>query len=255
MMFKIIKSSTECVLTISVILLAINFNIINVHGQTITPVENLSTTVSTQSKKVIYLTFDLDMNGRMYQKYLKNKSLKWYDPALFSYLEENNVKATFFLSGLFVKTYPDLIKELALNKNFSFQNHSYDESAFTEHCYWLKTLKNDEAKIKQIKDTQDIIKQTTGQTPTYFRFPGICHDVKNDKLVENIGFKIDNGTIIPSDPFNTKTSKMVKIILDQAKDGGVVIMHGGGHNAPKSLEVLKQIVPELKSREYIFGQL
>lgn len=208
----------------------------------------------TPSKK-IYLTFDMDMDGHMHKRLSKDKSLRWYDPELISYLVKNNIQATFFISGLFAETYPELLKSLALNPNFSFQNHAYDETAFVPHCYWLSTLKGDKEKTDQITKTQDVIQKTTGQTPEYFRYPGICHDQKNDTLVQNMGFKISNGSINPSDPFNKNKDKMVKIVMKEAKDGGVVVMHVGGPNAPKSLEVLKEIVPGLVSKDFAFTKL
>ena len=244
-------------LTIGLIL----FGLFNVYLYQKTKSSEQSTAVNvseikliTPSKK-IYLTFDMDMNKHMHDRLSKNKLLKWYDPELISYLDKNNIQATFFISGLFAETYPELLKELASNPNFSFQNHAYDESGFTPHCYWLKSLKGDKEKTDQITKTQNIIQQITGQTPEYFRYPGICHDKKNDTLVQNLGFKISNGTINPSDPFNKNKDKMVKTVMNKAKDGGVVIMHVGGPNAPKSLEVLKQIVPELVSKDFAFAKL
>ncbi|MEI8062138.1 MAG: polysaccharide deacetylase family protein [bacterium] len=205
--------------------------------------------------KKIYLTFDMDMSDTMSRRLEKQKDFKWYDPELISYLDKNNIQATFFISGLFADTYPEVIRSLALNPNFSFQNHAYDESAFVSNCYWLKTLKTDKDKIEQIMKTQISIQKTAGQTPDYFRYPGICHDQKNDELVQKLGFKISNGNVIPSDPFNHNKEKMVKTVMKEAKDGSVVVMHVGGPNAPKSLEVLKQIVPELASKDFIFAKL
>lgn len=195
----------------------------------------------------------MDMNGKMYSEYVK-KGVKWYDPALLQYLEDNHIKSTLFMSGLFIKAYPGIVKDLAVTDLFSFENHAYDESAFVPHCYWLKTLKSDVEKVDQIRRTEEIIKQATGQAPKYFRYPGICHDRSSDKLVASLGFVIDNGTVIPGDPFSLNTEEMVRVILNEAKDGSVVIMHVGGKNAPKSLEVLKQIVPVLEARGYEFAR-
>jgi peptidoglycan/xylan/chitin deacetylase (PgdA/CDA1 family) len=196
----------------------------------------------------------MDMNQAMYKKTVATNK-KWYDPALFSYLEQNNIEATFFVSGLFVVAYPDLIKNLASSSNYSFQNHSYDESSFVPHCYWLTTLTSTAQKVDQIQLTEDIIRQTTGQTAAYFRFPGICHSVADDTLVKSLGYTINDGSVIPSDPFNTHTAAMVKTILTQAADGATIIMHVGGPNAPKSLAVLRQIVPKLKAEGYVFAKL
>jgi peptidoglycan/xylan/chitin deacetylase (PgdA/CDA1 family) len=206
------------------------------------------------AEKNIYLTFDMDMNGSMYTKTLATEK-KWYDPDLFTYLEQKNIPAAFFASGLFIVAYPELIKDLAATGEFSFENHSYDESSFIPHCYWLATLQSNEEKITQIAETEAIIKQTTGQTATYFRFPGICHNAENDTLVKSLGYTINDGSIIAGDPFNSSTTAMVANILAKATDGGTVLMHVGGPNAPKSLDVLEQIVPVLEAEGYEFKKL
>ncbi|HEX9503721.1 MAG TPA: polysaccharide deacetylase family protein [Patescibacteria group bacterium] len=207
------------------------------------------------NKKTLYLTLDADMNGSM-QKRLQNKTVKaWYDPELIEYLKANNIKATFFVSGLFAEVYSNLIRDLNSTGNYTFENHSYDESGFTPYCYGLQTLKTDQEKIDQINKTQKILKDLTGRSPKYFRFPGICHGAHDDQLVQNLGLINNDGDVVASDPFNSNAQKIVQNIYRQVKDRGVIIMHVGGPNAPKSLEVLKQIIPHLQDQGYTFSSL
>ena len=213
-----------------------------------------ASSLSARGGKIIYLTFDMDMNEFMYKKTITTGE-KWYDPAVFAYLERNHVPASFFVSGLFAVAYPDLMKSLASTSEFSFENHSYDESSFTPHCYWLIALGSDSVKAAQIEATERLIQSLTGQTPKYFRFPGICHDKASDTLVESLGYAINDGTIAPSDPFNTDTKRMVQVVMSGARDGATIIMHVGGHNAPESLALLEQIVPDLEAEGYVFEKL
>ncbi|MBI3626538.1 polysaccharide deacetylase family protein [Candidatus Uhrbacteria bacterium] len=141
------------------------------------------------------------------------------------------------------------------NSLFSFQNHSYDESGFTPHCYWLTHLKTDKQKTDQINLTQDILTRLTGKAPTMFRFPGLCRSATDDKLVENLGYIINNGSVIASDPFNHSLEKIISNVLTRAKDGGVIVMHIGGPNARESYDALIKIIPELEARGYVFGKL
>lgn len=206
------------------------------------------------AQKVIYLTFDLDMSQSMYKK-AESTGEKWYNPALFTYLEEQHIPATFFVSGLFAVAYPDLIHSLASSTDYSFENHSYDESSFVSHCYRLAVLKTDQEKINQIQKTEEILKKDTGQTATFFRFPGLCTDEHNNALVQSLGYVIDHSPVIAGDPFNGHTKSIVHAVLTGATSSAVVIMHVGGHNAPRSLAALKQIVPGLREQGYTFGKL
>jgi peptidoglycan/xylan/chitin deacetylase (PgdA/CDA1 family) len=205
-------------------------------------------------QKTIHLTFDMDMNEVMYERAL-TRGEKWYDPALFTYLEQSNVAATFFVSGLFVLAYPDLIENLASNPAFSFQNHSYDEASFTPHCYRLNTLTTARQKIDRIQRTEQIIKNYTGQRATYFRFPGICTNAQENALVESLGYAVEDGTVVAGDPFNENLQAIVNAVLAKAKNEATVIMHVGGANAPKSLAALEQIVPQLRAQGYQFATL
>ena len=145
--------------------------------------------------------------------------------------------------------------DLASNKNFAFENHSYDKSSFTSHCYWLSTLTTNQEKIDQISETEQIIKKDTGQTATYFRFPGTCTNAQNNLLIKQLGYAINDGTVISGDPFNKNTAAIVNAVLANATSSATILMHIGGPNAPKSLVALKRIVPKLASEGYQFKEL
>ena len=213
-----------------------------------------STTVAATTGKPIYLSLDLDMNGSMYRK-IRSEGKVWYDPAVFAYLEQHKVPATFFVSGLFAVAYPELIQNLASSGQFAFENHSYDESSFVPHCYWLRTLTTDPQKIQQVEDTEQILKKDTGQTAALFRFPGACTNARNDALVKSLGYTVNDGTDISGDPFNKDTNAIVRAVLVQATPGATILMHVGGPNAPRSLAVLEQVVPKLEARGYRFERL
>ncbi len=227
------------------------------HHQALQPVAatSITATSSTASiSKPIYLSFDMDMNEPMYQK-IKSEGKVWYDPALFAYLEQNHIPATFFVSGLFAVAYPDLMHSLASSSDFAFENHGYDESSFTPHCYWLRTLRTDQQKKDSITKTENIIKDDTGQTATYFRFPGVCTNAQDNALVRSLGYVINDGTDIAGDPFNKNAKAIVHAVLTHATSGATVLMHIGGPNAPESLVVLKQVVPALEAAGYQLEKL
>lgn len=229
------------------------------HGRMPVPHATASATVVATSSastpsKPIYLTFDLDMNGFMYQKTMQTGRV-WYNPAVFTYLEQKRIPATFFVSGLFATTYPQLMEQLASTSQFAFENHSYDESSFVPHCYWLSTLKTKQQKIDAVAKTESIIKKYTGQTATYFRFPGDCTNTQNNALIKSLGYAINDGTDISGDPFNKNANAIIRAVLSNATSSATILMHVGGPNAPESLTVLKYIVPKLEAEGYQFERL
>lgn len=203
--------------------------------------------------KLIYLTFDADMTASMQARINSGEVKLWYDPQLFKYLEDNKIPSLIFTTGMFVEVYPDLIKELSVNNSFQFGNHSYDHPGFTKYCYHLNTINTDQEKIHQIQKAQGSIQKATGQTPKYFRFPGLCHMPADDALVISQGLKVMDADLVSDDAFNSNRDAIVKHILGNIKANDVVLMHVGGPNAPKDFEVLKTIVPILRDLGYTFA--
>jgi len=206
-----------------------------------------------QPIKTVYLTFDADMTRGM-QAQVQNGAIKnWYDPELFKYLEQEKIPATIFVTGLFVETYPDLIKELSKSGLIKFENHSFDHLAFTSNCYNLRSAGSDQQKNAEIVTAQSAIKLATGTVPEYFRFPGLCHTEKDLDLVKQTGLKILDADVVAGDAFNKNAQSIENKVLGNTKSGDVILFHVGGPNAPKTLEALKKIVPKLKERGLNFG--
>jgi len=81
-------------------------------------------------KNLIALTFDADMTPRMQEELKSGAVEKWYDERIVSLLEQESVQATFFITGMWAETYPDVVKKLSDTSLFEVANHSYDHGAF-----------------------------------------------------------------------------------------------------------------------------
>ena len=122
---------------------------IDIYQETIKTVNTkikVPTKIFDPSKKFIALTFD------------DGPSI--YTKKIIDILKKNNCNATFFVLGNKVEIYQDVLKESLKNGN-EIGNHSYSHK-------WLIKLNKNELE-KQIYKTQEIIKKTTGYTPTLLR--------------------------------------------------------------------------------------
>ncbi|GEM_PF-1862602 len=210
---------------------------------------------SKTSDKTVFLTFDADMTPYMKKEQKSGLVKQWYDPTLIDYLEKNNIQATFFVTGMFAEMYPDLIKHLAANPNFSIQNHTYDHSAFEPHCFHLSFIVSDQEKQTEIKKTQSILKSITGKTPTYFRYPGLCHNAHDDTLVAADGLLLVHGEFNSGDAYMRKPELIVRNIFNNLKRGNVIIFHLGTKKSPATTDAVKLLIPKLKKSGYIFSHL
>ncbi len=221
----------------------------------LTPSTTSTSTSSPANEKVVYLTFDADMTPVMAKKLKDNEVASWYSPGLIQYLQDNQIAATFFVTGMFAEIYPDAIKQWAQNKNFAIENHSYDHPGFEDPCYGLATISTDQEKISQMQKTQDILKELTGTTPAYFRHPGLCHNQHDDDLAAKLNLKISDEGLASGDAFNKNTEAIVNNVVKNSKAGTVIILHTGGPNAPATEAAIKKIVPKLQAEGFFFAKL
>ncbi|MEY4722801.1 MAG: hypothetical protein RLZZ324_314 [Candidatus Parcubacteria bacterium] len=220
-----------------------------------TPLASEKATNAPSRKPVIRLTFDADMTAGMEARLKSGKVTRYYDSALFEYLHAERVPYTVFVTGMFAETYPDIVRAWAVDPDVTVANHTYDHDAFTANCYGLPTTKDDAARRDEIARTQRILTDLGVPTPTWFRFPGLCHDAHDDVMVTEAGLRIAPDDIVSGDPFNTHPERIVAAVLKRAHDGGTVVMHPGGANAPSTTEAVKSLVPDLRARGFTFAKL
>ncbi len=152
---------------------------------------------------------------------------------LLDILDENNVKATFFLVGDWVDKYPDDVKEIA-QRGHDIGNHS------DTHPH-LPQLSNENA-TKEIQCCNEKIEALTGHTPTLFRPP--YGDYNNDlvKTVKSLGMYCIQWDVDSLDWKDPTPEQMCKTVLDKVTDGSIVLMHNGAKNTPAALpDIIKGI--------------
>ncbi len=203
--------------------------------------------------RTLYLTFDADMTPKMLKRLRAGEVSAWYDAGIVDYLREHHLPAAVFVTGLFAETYPALVHRLAGDPLFTIGVHGYRHSAYLPHCYGLPALTTDAEKRADVAQGRDAVAKVAGRQPHLFRYPGLCHDPHDDELVEQAGLQVDTPNVIAGDSFNRNTAAIVEQVLRHAKDGGTVIFHLGGPNAPVTLEALRKLVPLLEKRGYVFG--
>lgn len=223
---------------------------------TTSPTSSLpATKIKTQQEKIINsgpedlpriaLTFDADMTSSM-----KKQGTRWYDPKIIEILKEKQVPATFFLTGMWAETYPEVTEQLAENSLFEIENHSYQAKSFSQPCYGLSPLTSKEEKTKAVEKAQQKIKEVTGKTPNYFRFPGGCYKKEDLELVNSLGLKGVQWSAVSGDAFAENSSSVVKKTLNNTYNGSIIVFHLGGPNAPHTTEALKEVIPKLRSKGF-----
>jgi peptidoglycan-N-acetylglucosamine deacetylase len=206
-----------------------------------------------RDKKEIALTFDADITPIMVDWVHDGQIATYDDTQLTNYLMQNNIKATFFLTGLWIQLYPDATKELADNSLFELENHSYSHPSMAGYCFDQPQVPQSQYPY-EIEKTQQLIEQYTHAAPKYFRFPGGCYDQADLNLVKKEGLVTVHWDDVADDGFNNNEQAIIHNVLSEAKPGGIIVMHMGSptSNVPQTYNALPTIITSLKKQGYTF---
>ncbi len=203
----------------------------------------------------VALTFDADMTASMRQAVLDGQAVH-YDARIIALLRETATPATLFITGLWAQTYPSEVSSFASDPLFELANHSWDHRAFRSPCYGLATVSTDSARRKEIRRAAAYLRELTGVTTRYFRFPGGCHSSADISLVYDEAHTPVQWDVVSGDPFQTDASVIVDNVFRRTRGGSIIVMHMNGRpNAPKTYRALRTIIPELEARGYDFVTL
>lgn len=192
-----------------------------------------SGTISSTAKQIA-LTFDA---GWLYENTL----------TLLDLLDEYEVKATFFVRGLWVSEHPELAKEI-VNRGHDMGNHSLTHG----HMNSMTDIEVE----NEIRETTDIIKETTGYLPLLFRPPYGEYDERILKILKEAGYSYTVMWTVDSHDWaeelsGVKITKdyLVNRVLGKASDSGIILMHVGGY---ETINALPEIINGLRSQGYEF---
>ena len=176
---------------------------------------------SNTEKKTIALTFDDGPSS--------------FTNRLLDCLSENDVKATFFLVGYEIASFPDEVKRME-ELGMEIGNHTADHADLT-------TL-NAEDVVYQIDTVNTQLNDLIGHGATALRPPyGAVNDtVKSNASLPMILWSIDTLDWESKDP-----EKIVDTVLSEVEDGSIILMHDIYSTTVDAVEIL---IPELLSQGY-----
>lgn len=164
----------------------------------------------------------------------------FYTDNILAILKQYMVPATFFVVGSQSEKYPFLLKKISLYGH-EIAGHTYSHRNLTH-------LGNKEIAEELVK-TYSIINMLTGQDNNLFRPPGGNYNQNTINIAKNLGFSIILWTVFPRDHEENIPENIVSRVLEQATDGGVILLHSGRMATIKALPI---IIKELRSRGYNF---
>lgn len=157
-------------------------------------------------------------------------------------LKKENVKATFYMIGQPLKSFPEIGKKVVADGH-EIANH-------TVH-HWYHKMGDLVAK-REIDDTNTIIKDYLNVKTNFFRPPGGVLDNGLADYAHKLNdavfmWSVDSGD---SQPRRPSVETIVKNVMSQVQPGGIVLMHDGGGNHENTAKAVPIIIAKLRAEGY-----
>lgn len=154
--------------------------------------------------------------------------------------DEFNIKATFFLVGIWVEEYEEETKAI-YNRGFEIGSHSYNHPDMTKL--------DRQAKQTELIKTNELINSTVGYTPKVFRAPFGAYNNELISCVEELGMKGIQWDVDTLDWKGYGPNQVIARVRDKVTNGSIILCH---NNADHVIENTRLILTTLKNQGYNF---
>lgn len=180
-------------------------------------------------EKIVALTFDISWGNQTPMPVIE-------------ILKQNQVRSTFFLSGPWVKQYPDIPRRIKQDGH-EIASHGY------RHIN-LSTLSRTEIK-EEIKKAHDAIKEVTEANPCLIRTPNGDYNDEVIKAAEECNYKVIQWSVDSLDWMNPGPGTITERVVKRAQPGAIILMHASD-TCKQTTESLPAVIKGLKEQGYQF---
>lgn len=192
--------------------------------------------VPQSNERILFLTFNV---------YTRNQ------PEVFDFLQQHNVKATFFLTGTWVRRNAEQAKKIgALPALFEVENHGNRNIALSVSgatAYDRKGTESLAAAFDEVTAGAEAIKNATGQTPRYIRSSFNYTDNVVVEALNEAGIKTVGITVFADGGGLFGTEKIKEQILNAP--AGAIILLSINPNYPNIFNGLKAAIEEIAQQK------
>ncbi len=158
-------------------------------------------------------------------------------------LKEYGIRATFFVIGENAAADPERIRMIH-QAGHEIGNHTYT------HAYISKI--KPEQLWDEIRKTEEVLKEITGEKPSVFRPPGGYYDEASLAILEEMGYQSILWSLDTRDWSMPKSDTIASKIEENAVGGDIILFHDLNDKRLPTPEALKRILPYLKENGYEF---
>lgn len=189
--------------------------------------------IGNKNSNKIYLTFDCGYEAGFTESILNT-------------LEENDVKATFFITGHYLNTASDLVKRM-IEDGHIVGNHTVNHKC-------LPNINDDEIK-EEVMNLHNAVFEKLGYEMTFFRPPKGEFSERTTKVIQDLGYTSVMWSSAYDDWDKEKQGREEygkKKILDNLHNGCVLLLHSTSED---NCKILDSVIKEAKNMGYEFKNI
>lgn len=211
------------------------------------------------NRQLVALTFNL---------YERADEVTGYDASIVNYLRTEQVRATFFAGGKWMRSHPEKAMQLMADPLFEVGNHGWTHEnlrvltgeSLASQIRWTQdqyALLWEELKHRALREGLEpyIVEQEMAQiphVPLIFRFPyGTCSP-EALQVVNSQGLQAIQWDVVSGDSARPRAAhEIAQTVLRRIKPGSIVIFHANGRGY-ETAAALPHIIPALRTRGFEF---
>ncbi|WP_043933313.1 polysaccharide deacetylase family protein [Bacillus sp. EB01] len=165
-----------------------------------------------------------------------------YLPDMLAVLKKQNVSASFFLEGNWVKKYPELAR-MIVDGGHEVGNHSYS------HVDMAKVTK--ERAIEELKKTNEVIEATTGKQSKWFAPPSGSLGTNTAEIAASQKLGTIMWTVDTIDWQKPSPETILNRVTTKTANGSIILMHPTEPTAA----ALQRMILILKEKDFKLGTI
>ncbi|WP_100010916.1 polysaccharide deacetylase family protein [Lentibacillus sediminis] len=163
-------------------------------------------------------------------------------PDILNILNENNVKATFFIEGKWTRENAELVKMID-EQGHLIGNHGYNHPDMARI--------SEQEVIRQITQTNEILEAVIDKKPLWFAPPSGSYNDQAVRAAHQLNMQTILWTVDTIDWKNPAVSVMINRVNDQVHPGATILMHP----TPAIVEGLSPLIKTVKDKGYKLGTI
>jgi polysaccharide deacetylase family sporulation protein PdaB len=172
-------------------------------------------------------------------------NISWGEDRVFDILkqlEENQVQATFFVSGEWAERHPDIVKKISEGK------HELGMLGYRYKSYLDQDI---EQVRKDLLHAREVFNKMGYEDVNLLRAPNGHFNKEIIELAEELNYKVIHYNVETNDWKNPGTDFIIDQVMKQTENGDIILLHASD-SAKQTPDALKKILPGLKNKGFDF---